>query len=321
MSSKWKIEIGKECIDSGVDFVAEKYNITRETAKRYKRIYEQSTREMQVEHITSKKNTILQKIAERYSDKELKQIADGKLSHKENKKHVHEFNGDKLKIGVIADTHIGSKYTDYEYIFESFDMFNREDVDFICHAGDVTEGISHRQGHVYECSEIGYEAQKEKSIEILNQWDDTAIYLISGNHDNWGRKALGANVVKDICNNVENAIFLGDDEGDIIINDTTIRLWHGLDGSSYAHSYRLQKIIESFTGGEKPHCLIAGHCHKALYTYDRHVHCVSAGCMQSQSSWMRGKRLPAHTGFWIIEMVLNEKGIARFKPEFFPFYA
>jgi hypothetical protein len=35
---------------------------------------------------------------------------------------------------------------------------------------------------------------------------------------------------------------------------------------------------------------------------------------------MRGKRAQSHTGFWIIEMTINDGGVAHFKPEFFPFY-
>jgi hypothetical protein len=99
-----------------------------------------------------------------------------------------------------------------------------------------------------------------------------------------------------------------------------LRLWHGEDGSSYAHSYRLQKLIESFTGGEKPAALFAGHVHKAGYFYMRHVHCLSSGAIQSQTKWMRGKRIASHTGFWVVEIVVNSKGIARFKSEWFPLY-
>ena len=269
----------------------------------------------------AKRQALLGRIGEKFTDKELSLLARGSTPPVNHVTPIHDFTGEIVRIGVLTDTHLGSKYTNPEYLLEAFDQFDEIGVDMVVHAGDVTEGLSHRPGHMYECTHVGYEAQKRHAIEALSQWDQSPFYMISGNHDRWYIKSAGAHIVKDICEAIPNAEFLGDDEGDIWLNDkTNVRLWHGEDGSSYAHSYRLQKVIESFTGGDKPSMLIAGHVHKALYAFDRHVHCISAGCIQRQSKWMRGKRLPSHTGFWIVEMVVNEKGISRVRPEFFPFY-
>lgn len=310
-------EVAEVAIDKGVDFAADMFGLSRETVRRYIRGMRNAERP---QDDVVEKNVWLKKIAEQYSDKELRQIANGKLGQKEKKQHIHNFEGEELTIGVLSDTHIGSKYTDLDHIKEAYEVFAREGVDFVTHSGDVTEGLSNRAGHVYECTEVGYDAQREKSIEVLSQWDLTPQYIISGNHDLWARMTAGANIVKDICRHVEGAVFLGDNEGDLQVRGATIRLWHGLDGSSYAHSYRLQKLVESFTGGDKPDVLLAGHVHKATYCFDRHVHCLSTGCIQKQSSWMRGKRLPAHTGFWVVRLTVHDKGVARFAPAFFPFY-
>ena len=90
--------------------------------------------------------------------------------------------------------------------------------------------------------------------------------------------------------------------------------------NSYALSYRPQKLIESLTGGEKPNILICGHVHKALYLFERHVHCVSAACTQKQTKWMRGKKLAAHTGFQLAECEINKNGVAWFMSRFYPAY-
>lgn len=314
-----EIEIGKEAEAKGIEWVCNKHLIAIETAKRYRRIYRSSQRKEKAVDIIDK-NTILQQIAERYSQDELKQIANGQRTNLETANIIHDFKGEVLRIGVLSDTHIGSVFTDDERILMAFDEFEKNKVDIVTNSGDVTEGLSNRPGHMLECSEIGYERQQAKAIDVLSQWNLTKQYMISGNHDRWYMKSAGANIVKNICNAIPNAEFIGDDEGNIQVGSAQIRLWHGLDGSSYAHSYRLQKLIESLTGGDKPSCLIAGHVHKMGYFFDRHIHCISAGCIQRQTSWMRGKRLAAHTGFWIIELVLNETGIARCKPEFYPFY-
>jgi predicted phosphodiesterase len=91
--------------------------------------------------------------------------------------------------------------------------------------------------------------------------------------------------------------------------------------NSYAVSYRLQKLAESFTGGEKPNIVLAGHTHKQGYFMTRFIHMVSGGAMSVQSRWMRSKKLSNDTGFWILEIHVNKAGISRFKSEWFPFYA
>lgn len=91
--------------------------------------------------------------------------------------------------------------------------------------------------------------------------------------------------------------------------------------NSYATSYRIQKLVEAFTGGEKPHILLTGHVHKQGYFFERNVHSILTGAVTTQSKWMRSTRKANHTGYWIIEFTENKSGVSRFRPEFFPFYA
>ena len=231
------------------------------------------------------------------------------------------FTGDRVRIGAITDTHIGHKRFSEERLMAAFEEFSKQGVDFITHCGDVTEGMSHRQGHVYELDHIGYDAQKTEAIRLFSKWDDTPIYAIDGNHDRWFLKSNGALIVKDIADSLDNFIFLGHDEGDISLGgNATIKLWHGEDGNSYALSYRLQKILESLSGGEKPSVLLAGHVHKYVNIFERNVWSVSVGTLEAQTKWMRGKRIAAHVGFCIIDVWVNDLGVSMFKTTFYPFY-
>ena len=302
----------------GNDKTCELYNIKPTTLNRYLR-YARNDLELEVDV----KSKYLQEISKVYSEKELRAIAKGgRLMPGMSKVPVVEFDGERISIGVIGDTHLGSSYTDTELLFKAFDEFEKENVDMVVHTGDVCEGMSNRSGHIYELSHLGYAAQKEHAIEVLSQWSDTPIYMVSGNHDLWFKKSNGADVVNDICEVIPNAEYLGEHEGDISLNGKGIlKLWHGGDGNSYAISYRLQKIIEAITGGEKPDMLIAGHVHKSMYMYDRHVHVYSAGAIQRQTPWMRGKRIASHTGFWIVEVWVNSDGISKTKGCWYPYYA
>ena len=298
-----------------VDMVADEFGVSRETVKRRLRTVKQL--ESTSEEIPS---ALLGELHQHFSKAELRAMIKGKKTATESHSAIHNFDGETITLGVLSDTHIGSKYTDDSYIEDACREFDRAGVDMVCHAGDVCEGMSNRAGHVLECTEIGYHHQRAKAIQIFGRYGGAPMYFISGNHDDWFKMSNGAQIVSDMCGQLDNATFLGNSEGNIQIGNTQVRLWHGLDGSSYAHSYRIQKIVESLTGGDKPNVLLAGHTHKAFYVYDRHVHCVSAGCIQKQSSWMRGKRLSAHTGFWIVRMTLNELGVGRFASEWFPLY-
>lgn len=271
-----------------------------------------------IEPLTS---SILKKIGEKFTSLELQAIANGgRLLPGMAKVPIVSFEGTHIKIGAITDTHIGSKYFKKERLFQAFDEFVKEGVNFVTHSGDVTEGMSNRPGHIYELDKLGYNDQREEAIEVLSYWKGK-MYLIDGNHDRWFIKSNGALIVQDIAKELPDAEFLGHDEGDISLNGfATLKLWHGEDGSSYAVSYRIQKVVESLSGGEKPQAMFYGHTHKATYLFDRNIHCYSMGCIESQSKWMRGKRISAHTGFWIIDLWVNEQGISKAGSTFYPFY-
>ena len=85
-------------------------------------------------------------------------------------------------------------------------------------------------------------------------------------------------------------------------------------------SYRLQKIVESFSGGEKPNALFAGHVHKYVQISERNIYATSVGCLERQTSWMRGKRLSAHVGFCIVDIWVNKTGICKMSTTWYPFY-
>ena len=267
-------------------------------------------------------NKDVRTIIDTYSPSEIKAMANGgRFMPGVAKVPVVDFDGVRVRIGHMTDTHIGSAYMDENRIYQAFEEFKKEKVDFITHSGDVTEGMSNRPGHIYELSELGYAKQKDKAVEIFSQWNDSEIYAIDGNHDRWFIKSSGAKIVEDIDKEVSNFNFIGHDEGDISLGaKATLKLWHGEDGNSYALSYRLQKILESLSGGEKPSILVAGHVHKYVNIFERNVFALSAGCMQRQTPWMRGKRIAAHVGFVISDYWVDNKGVSKFTHTWYPFY-
>ena len=300
----------------GEEKTCDHFGFNQETMARYLRIAKERG-------ITGEDhNRVMRQIRELYNNDELKAIANGgRIVPGTSKVPIINFDGKRIRVGHITDTHIGSSYFNDNRINQAFEEFKKEGVDFITHSGDVTEGMSNRAGHIYELSELGYANQKRKAIEIFSQWTDTDIYAIDGNHDRWFIKGSGAKIVEDIDHAVDNFHFIGHDEGDISLKGkATMKLWHGEDGNSYALSYRLQKILESLSGGEKPNVLIAGHVHKYVSIFERNVYAISVGTIQRQTPWMRGKRIAAHVSFVIADYWVNKDGLAKMGHQLYPFY-
>jgi hypothetical protein len=100
-----------------------------------------------------------------------------------------------------------------------------------------------------------------------------------------------------------------------------MELNHPLDGSQYALSYSLQKGIDAMSGGTKPRIMFNGHHHKLFYMLYRNIHSFEAGTLEAQTPWMRGKRIAAHVGAWMIELRVTDEGeIERITPTMFPYY-
>lgn len=307
-------EIIEFSIESSDEKACEKYDIPMETFNRYKREYKKYFGE---------NADLFLRLRKQYTKEELRSIADGgRIVPGFKKAPIITFDGEIVTFGILSDTHIGSIDTEESFIYKAFDEFQKQKCSFVLHSGDVVEGMMNRPGHVYELSNVGFKSQRDKAIEIFKK-NPIKTYMISGNHDDSFNTKLGAgvNIVEEICKDVPNTEYIGNGEGDISVNGIVIRLSHGIDGgASYAISYRQQKMVESWTGGAKPNVLITGHDHKSVYLFYRNCHVIGGGCIQKQTGYMRGKRLAAHTGFWVVTMCVGVGDVKWISPRFYPFY-
>lgn len=313
------IEVASYATIYGDDKAADEYKIKIETVQRYRRQHRKLLEEIDgVEPVDPKLQRTLDELATKYSKEEL-QLFLKNAHYKPRKPTVDSIQlpDSTIRFAVISDTHIGSNYFREDWFLQSLPVINKKDINFVLHVGDLVEGMSNRPGHVYECSHIGYTDQRDEAVRLLGQIE-RPMYCVSGNHDLWFVKSSGAYIVEDIAKEI-GATFLGNHIGSLEVNGIKILLHHGEDGSSYAHSYRVQKIVEAMDDSEKPDILLVGHTHKAFYTVDRGVQAISSGCFQERTNWMKAKKLAAHPGFWIIEAEITKGAVTRFVPEFFPF--
>jgi len=234
------------------------------------------------------------------------------------------YNAKRLKFLVVSDTHIGHKNFRPDILEDASTYANRFGAEFILMPGDILEGMSGREGHIYELSHLGATNQLNYAEQLLGIFNKP-IYAITAtnSHDGWfsSKNNAGLEVGPDLERRVKNFEFLGYDEADLVTdNGIILRMTHPGSGTAYAISYKLQKYLNSLSGGKKPHFLAQGHYHKALYMFYRNVHAIDAGTLQEQTSFMRKTQSPAMLGFWSIDLLGDKKGIQSIRPEFHAYY-
>jgi len=253
---------------------------------------------------------------------EIKQRLQG-VKPEPKKVYDHSVIG-KFKIGVIADTHIGQEKFDEGLFKFAGEMFRKAGVKNVYHAGDILEGASGRDGQCFELTHIGFENQISYAANLFTKYfKKLEVYGIEGNHDLWYKQKnnAGVSVGRVLQERAPNFHYLGEMEADITLGPKCImKLFHANDGTAYANSYKMQKLVESFEGGHKPQIAVEGHYHKVLYQFTRGVHCIDGGTICGQTGWMRGKKIPAHKGFWIIDIETGKKGIISFAPKLYAAY-
>ena len=246
-----------------------------------------------------------------------------KIPHSEPQIIDKDWNGDKIiRFGLLGDNQSGSKYTQITLLHEAYDFYKKEGITTIYHTGDITDGEDMRTGHKYECYVQGGDDHVAEVIKNYPQRLGIETEFITGNHDHSLIKHAGMNIGTSIAEKRKDLKYLGLSQAFINITpNCLLELRHPEDGTAYAISYKMQKMIEGMFGGEKPHILAVGHYHKAEYLPYRNVHSIQTGCLQAQTPWMRGKGIAAIMGYWLIEIHVNDDGqINRFKPEFMQCY-
>ena len=230
--------------------------------------------------------------------------------------------GRVIRFGLMGDTQMGSKYTQLTYLHEFYDLCALKGINAVYHTGDICEGLKMRVGHEYELYKVSADDMVDDVIDNYPQRPGITTYFITGNHDASIYKQVGYDIGLAISRRREDMKYLGRDCA--VVNLTpncTLELRHPWDGTAYATSYKLQKMIEAMESDSKPNILAVGHYHKAEYLFYRNVHAFQTACFQAQTPFTRGKGISTQLGGWILEALVNEDGsILSLKQEFIPYY-
>lgn len=242
---------------------------------------------------------------------------------------ISKLEGKRVRFGLTADNHLGSRYCRLDVLNALFDIWAKEGITEVYQLGNMIDGEA--RFNKFDLIAYGIEGQSTYFAKHWPKRKGITTYFITGDdHEGWYVQREGIDIGRHLQNTAEkmgrdDLKYLGHMEHDLVFKgkkrNAIMRLIHAGGGSAYATSYSVQKIVESYQGGEKPNILLVGHYHKAEYGYPREVHVVQAGCTEDQTPFMRKNKIQAHLGGWIVEFVVTPDGqISRFKTEWIPFF-
>lgn len=195
--------------------------------------------------------------------------------------------GERQRVAVISDTHFGSRYclrgAIKDFIKYAYERGCRE----VLHVGDMLDG-DYRHGK-FEMTHMGLSDQAHDMLKNLPVMPGLTYHAITGNHDFTFTEQSGVNVgkhIKDAFAAEGRSDFksYGDRGAFIKIRGALIHMWHPKQSPGYAVSYQLQRKVESYSPGDKPQILLAGHWHRFGLVEERGVHCVACPTFQSGGS-------------------------------------
>ena len=226
---------------------------------------------------------------------------------KENDVYKIPNNLEHLRLLLLSDTHLGSRYDRVDILKYLYGKAEDTNTDYILHSGDLVDGRSNRPQHIYELKETSYTGQRDYAIEMYPE-SEIPTYMIKGNHEDMWYKYCGADILQDIARLRPDLHYLGSDCEDLMIGKLKVRLRHGSGGSAYAKSYRLQKYLDSIPSDELPHILQMGHIHQAFYMKQGKTHCFQTSCLQDLTPYERSMGFSNDKSVWWVDIDMDNKG-------------
>lgn len=226
----------------------------------------------------------------------------------EHRVRVDVGGASRFKVGIVSDTHFGSKMQQPSALRAYMERATDEH-EPVCwlHVGDLTDGFGVYRGQANEVWLTGADEQAEYAASA---YPDTGCptKIIGGNHDESFLKSSGSDVIRRFAALRQDVEPVGWRGAYVDVGGVSFYLWHGSGGVAYARSYRLQKRIESFGDSDKPHILLAGHWHQYCHVWHRGVHGFLVPSFQGTTLYIRSLGYESLVGGMVLEVVLDDEG-------------
>ena len=230
--------------------------------------------------------------------------------------------GGTVKIGIVSDTHFGSKFQQVTALRDFYRYADEKGVQAYLHGGDMLEGIhqAHRDA-AYEQYAHGVDSQVSAAVKQYPRSKNGPTHFVDGNHDDWAFQNVGVTTGTMIADKRDDLKYLGYHSAFIDIAGVRFLLQHGSKGGgAYAKSYKPQKLIEGLADSERSATDVAlyGHWHNELYL-GRYmgVFGFMLPCFKAQDRFLRMLGRNPTVGGLILELEFTrDKKIWDLRPQF-----
>lgn len=221
-----------------------------------------------------------------------------------------DFGKEHIRLGVLSDTHGGSKFEQLTALRAFYRYADEREVDAFIHAGDAHQGpdAMHR-GMVHEVHAHEADVQGDYVAATFPRSErGKSTYMISGNHDDAFLNNGGVNMIRRLAKNRDDIVYVGQDAAYLTIGGLRAYVAHPDGGATYAKSYKAQKFAEALPVDKDVRLLLLGHYHVYGSFRERRTHAFMVPCFQSQYAWLARKGLHPDIGALILDLWLDDDG-------------
>lgn len=242
-----------------------------------------------------------------------KKISDKKFQY--NKPGQEELNYNEIL--VVSDTHFGNIHNQVHLLNDLYKEAYNRGITTVLHIGDMTDGnYPNRPENPRQQFLHGFDEQVGYVVDMYPEINGMTTYYILGSHDETHYKNGQATIDFWINRCRKDMIFLGQDTGEIKIDQVKYILDHPGGGSAQSLSYKPQKRIEIIESNHKPKILLIGHYHKSYSFAYRNVQCIEVPALCAKTQFQQKQGLINSVGGYFIKVYSDSKGnIQYFEPE------
>ena len=221
------------------------------------------------------------------------------------------------EILVVSDTHFGNNQNQLHLLNDLYLEAYKRGIKTVLHIGDMTDGFYTNRPENPRLQFLhGFDEQVGYVVDMYPEIDGMRTYYILGSHDETHYKNGQATVNYWIDKSRKDMVFLGQDNGEININNVKYVLDHPGGGSAQFLSYNPQKRIEIIESHMKPKILLIGHYHKSYQFVYRNVHCIEVPALCGKTQFQQKKGLINSVGGYFLKVWSDKNGnIQYFEPE------
>ena len=218
---------------------------------------------------------------------------------------------------VVSDTHFGNIHNQLHLLNDIYQEAYNRSINTVLHIGDVVDGTyPNRPEQPRQQFLHGYDEQTNYVVDMYPEIEGIKTYYILGSHDETHYKNGQATVNERLSRERKDMIYLGQDSGEITINNVKIALNHPGGGSSQYVSYKPQKRIEIIESHTKPKILLIGHYHKSYAFNYRNIQCILVPSLCDTTQFQEKQGLSNALGAYFLDIYSDKNGnIQYFEPE------